>query len=205
MRTGPAAEQLRYSPSYVRQLIREGKLRAAKVGYRLWNVDPASVEEYKLARDGPGPSERGKAGAQPGTMDEAASGKVQPAQQKTSAFSDQDAEAAIEELEKEYIRLGDKALNMAQLFWRMGQFFLNGIEFASIFPTLMGFLPEASDGETANAPNEAFQKLMFNLRVLQLVRDENRQGFRRGYTVVVTTELGASVFQTLQNRGWSTH
>lgn len=50
MTTNDAAARLGVSRARVLQMIEEGKLKAEKVG-RDWQVDPASVEEFKRQRE----------------------------------------------------------------------------------------------------------------------------------------------------------
>jgi len=91
---------------------------------------------------------------------------------------------------------------MARLFWWLSDFLLAGMEPGSIFPTAMAVLPKGASDGGAKASNYISTQLMFKLRSLRLVRDENRTRGERGYTVVVCTELGARVVQALMARKW---
>ncbi len=53
-----AASLSGYHPEHLRELIREGKVKARKV-VTVWQIDRASLEAYKLAADKSGDKRRG--------------------------------------------------------------------------------------------------------------------------------------------------
>jgi hypothetical protein len=117
--------------------------------------------------------------------------------------SDSEENIARHLVKKNAAMLAGKSVSMAQLFWFLGEFFLAGIDPASIFPSVLTRLTAGSDDEKAAVANCAASELMFELRRLQLVRNENRYGVMgRGYSVVVATELGARVMMHLQSPNW---
>ena len=193
MRTGKAAERLGISEPRVRQLIGSGDLKAEKMGPRLWNVDPDSVEAYKLKRDGR---------EQIGEKEPASPGTAQASSERVSAVSDAQVGELIEDLEQDGIAVAGNFASMARLFWWLSDFLLAGMEPGSIFPTAMAMLPKGAPDGGAKASNYVSSELMFKLRLLRLVKDENRTRGQRGYTVVVCTELGAMVVQALVARKW---
>jgi hypothetical protein len=104
--------------------------------------------------------------------------------------------SVISELESDTVRLGGHSVNMATLFWKLGQRFLQGIQPGSIngtiYTTFQGAYPEES--------RKAEENLMSKLRLLELVRDDQRQHLDKGYTVIITTSLGASVLRELAKK-----
>ena len=105
--------------------------------------------------------------------------------------------SVISELESNIINLGGQSTNMARLFWRLGQRFLDGMYPNSIFSNIHTIFQEANPDEC----HEAERRLMFKLRSAKLIRDDQRQHLRTGYTVIITTDLGASVINEL-DRKW---
>jgi len=104
--------------------------------------------------------------------------------------------SVISELESNIINLGGQSTNMARLFWSLGQLFLQGIQTDSIFPTILTILKEANVDEY----HKAEQNLIFKLRSLQLIHDEQRQYGIKGYIFTITTDLGASVINELAKK-----
>jgi excisionase family DNA binding protein len=204
MKTDDAARRLNCTSGHVRHLLRKKILKGTKVGPRRWEADRESVEAYRLVVESP-KSER-PSGTAGGLLTEETQRPDKETSPESTAgrTSESDSEAAnlIPELEADVIVVADKRVNMAQLFWALSRFFLDGLERGSIFPTVMEFLPEGSADERAAAANEAVRKLMFALRTLELVHDENRQYGRRGQTVVACTTLGARVIRALRSKGW---
>ena len=203
MKTNEVAKILGYTPNYVRQLIGERKLKATRNGPRLFNVDSQSVKDFLRRREGDQaeePAEKdGKASSEEATLAGSGSSHVPAAETR----ADSEVAAAIAELEADSIVVAGEPVSIAQLFWALSQFYLDGLEPVSVFPTLMQALPECNPGDRAAAANEALRKLTFHLSTLQLVAHENRQSLRGGYTVIVCTPLGAKVIRSLQSKGWT--
>jgi hypothetical protein len=178
MNTADAAKKLGYTAPYVTQLIRQRKLDAKRRGPRSWDVNPKSIEKFISIHE-----EIGRSWLLTGSTPEIPAEIVK----------------IIEELEEEHIVINDKRLSIAELFQGLGQYFLAGIQPGSIFPPLAMTLP-ATNEDNGEIANEAYRKLMNGLRTLELVHDENRQTGRKGYTVTVTTDLGAKVIRALQSK-----
>lgn len=102
-------------------------------------------------------------------------------------------ERAISALESDIISLGGQSINMARLFWVMGQHFLRGIQPDNIFSSIRTIFQEANADEL----NKAEPKLIFKFRTLQLIHDEQRQHRTTGYTLTIATPLGHSVMNEL--------
>ena len=99
----------------------------------------------------------------------------------------------ISELESDIIGLDGQSINMARLFWAMGQCFLRGINPNSIFSAIRTIFQEAH----ADEYHKAEQNLVYKLRLLQLIRDEQRRHGTTGYIETITTSLGTSVIEKL--------
>jgi len=107
-----------------------------------------------------------------------------------------EVESAISELKSEIISVSGQSVSLAGLFWAMGQDFLRGINHNGIF----GVIHEAFQKPTGEAGKEvakAEEKLMYKLRLLKIVRDEQRQQGDKGFIATVTTSLGDSVIKKL--------
>ena len=104
--------------------------------------------------------------------------------------------SAISELESEIVSLGGQYINIARLFWYLGEHFLRGIPSDSIFSTMRPIFEKANADEL----NKAERSLMFKLRSLQLIRDEQRQHKTTRYIVTISTDLGASVINELAKK-----
>lgn len=107
--------------------------------------------------------------------------------------------SVISELESETISVGEQSINMARLFWAMGQHFLRGINTEGIFSAVHEIFQRPT-GEVSKGVAKAEQNLMYKLRLLQLVRDEQRQHRTTGYMVTTTTCLGDSVIKELAKK-----
>ena len=107
--------------------------------------------------------------------------------------------SVISELESETISVGEQSINMARLFWAMGQHFLRGINTEGIFSAVHEIF-ERPTGEVSKGVAKAEQNLMYKLRLLQLVRDEQHQHRTTGYMVTTTTCLGDSVIKELAKK-----
>jgi len=108
-------------------------------------------------------------------------------------------EDAIQELERGTVTLGGHPVSMVRIFlWFSPQLLGGHLEVGSLFHLIRSSFESASNAEC----NTAEQTLMFKLRSLQLVHDEQRQHLVKGYTVIVTTSLGTQVVHTLVRRGW---
>lgn len=107
--------------------------------------------------------------------------------------------SVISELESETNSVGEQSINMARLFWAMGQHFLRGINTEGIFSAVHEVF-ERPTGEVSKGVAKAEQNLMYKLRLLQLVRDEQHQHGTTGYMVTTTTCLGDSVIKELAKK-----
>jgi hypothetical protein len=105
-------------------------------------------------------------------------------------------ENAISELESAIIILGGQSTDMATLFWKLGRHFLQGIQPEGIFWVMHKIFPEDRGPETAKAE----ENLMYKLRALQLIHDEQRQHGIKGYTLTMATPLGTSVIRELAKK-----
>jgi hypothetical protein len=104
--------------------------------------------------------------------------------------------SVISELESDIISLGGQSINIARLFWRLGQRFLEGMFPNSISSSIGTIFQEANADEC----NKAEQNLMSELRLSQLIHDEQRQHMKTGYTLTIATPLGISVIKELKTR-----
>lgn len=105
---------------------------------------------------------------------------------------------AISELESDVIKLGGQSITMAELFWKMGDHFLE-----SILPgSIPGNIYEVVEGADKDECNEAWGNLKKRLRLLLLICDAERPHPYKGtgYTVITTTPLGASVLNELDKK-----
>lgn len=104
-------------------------------------------------------------------------------------------ESAIADLESAVISLGGQSTNMAKLFWKMGNHFLEGIQPGST----PGNIYKVVEGADNDDCNKAWGNLKKRLRLLQLICDAQRPHPHKGtgYTVIITTSLGASVIKEL--------
>ena len=107
-----------------------------------------------------------------------------------------DVESAILELESGIVSLGGQLVSMAKLFWILGQHFVRGIRPDSIFHIICTIYQKANADEC----NKAEQNLVFKLRSLQLIHDEQRQHRTTGYTLTIATLLGSSVINELAKK-----
>jgi len=105
-------------------------------------------------------------------------------------------EGAISELESGIVSLGGQSINMAKLFWILGQHFLRGIQSDSIFSIIHTTFQKANTDEWGKAE----QNLVFKLRSLQLIHDEQCQHRMTGYTLTIATPLGSSVINELAKK-----
>lgn len=105
-------------------------------------------------------------------------------------------EDAISELESDIVSLGGQPINMARLFWIMGQHFLRGIQPDGIFSIIHTIFQKANADEWSKAE----RNLVFKLRSLQLIHDEQRQHRTTGYTLTIATPLGSSVINELAKK-----
>lgn len=201
MDTKEAARILNCDPGHVTRLIRNHTLKAEKIGPRFWDVDPKSVEEYRKYVEAQ-LEDTDPAANQP-TSGITCPGADSPQGSSNSKILEPDPilDDAMRELQEDNVVVSNKSISLAHIFLMLGQFFLNGIQYESIFPTLIQSISGEDENEKGIAANEAMRKLMFKLRTLELVRDENRQGVRGGYTVIVTTSLGARVIRSLRSKG----
>ena len=104
--------------------------------------------------------------------------------------------SAISELESDIIRLGERSISMATLFWKMRELLLNGIPAG----TLPGSIYTTFEGANGDECNKAWGSLMYRLRLLQLIDDRQCQHGIKGYTKIITTSLGTSVLNELEKR-----
>ena len=103
---------------------------------------------------------------------------------------------AISELESNIIILGGQSINMATLFWKIGESFLDGILPRSI----PGSIYSVVQGANKKDCDKAFDNLKRRLRLLGLIDDKQRQIRSTGYKEIQTTPLGASVLNELEKR-----
>jgi len=105
---------------------------------------------------------------------------------------------AISELESDVIKLGGQCITMADLFWKTGDRFLEGILPGSI----PGNIYEVVEGAEKTECNKAWGNLKKRLRLLLLIFDAERPHPHKGtgYTVITTTPLGASVLNELDKK-----
>ncbi len=122
--------------------------------------------------------------------------------ESATAGPNQEVAELIGELENEGWLMADKVVSQAELFWMLSEFFLAGMEQSSIFPTAMAALATGTQDERGRAANYVARELVFKLRALGLVRDENRMQRQRGYSVVVCTELGVRAVRALMAKKW---
>jgi len=106
--------------------------------------------------------------------------------------------SAISELESDVIKLGGQSIEMAKLFWKMGDHFLEGILPGSI----PGNIYKVIEGADKDDCNKAWGNLKKRLRLLQLICDAERPHPHKstGYTLIITTTLGASVLTELDKK-----
>ena len=106
--------------------------------------------------------------------------------------------SVISELESNIINLGGQSINMAMLFWKMGDHFLEGIQPGAT----PGNIYKVVEGADKDDCNKAWGNLKKRLRLLQLVCDAQRPHPHKGtgYTVIITTSLGASVLNELDKK-----
>ena len=107
-------------------------------------------------------------------------------------------ESAISDLESAVISLGGQSIDMATLFWKMGDHFLE-----SILPgSIPGNIYEVVEGADKGECNKAWGNLKKRLRLLLLICDAERPHPYKGtgYTVITTTPLGASVLNELDKK-----
>ncbi len=204
MRTDEAAQILRYAKSYITELIRDGKLKGTKIGLRFWDVDPKSVEEYQSLMEGTRAITPVESSNQP--MKEPTQLVEQEHVKSTTVngidITETETINMVQELEKRSYFTDGTNVNFARMFWMLSQFFMDGIEPASIFPTLLQVVPVNDPEKKANATSETLRMLMFELRTLGLVHDEQRWSRKTGYMVIVVTEKGLKVLRVLETRGW---
>ena len=201
MNTKEAAYILKCTRGHVAYMLNSGKLTGRK-GLRGWNSYPESVEKYRLIVEGPQSEPTDQTADLPTAERTPDSGDNHSQEPRENIITETDSLVAniVSELEEDAVAVAGKRITMAQLFYMLSQYFLNGIEPGSIFPSLLECLPQGDEHKRANEVNEAFRKLMFELRTLQLVHDENRIQGTRGYTITVSTTLGAKVIRALQKR-----
>lgn len=106
--------------------------------------------------------------------------------------------SAISDLESNIINLGGESINMAILFWKMGDHFLEGIQPGNI----PGDIYKVVEGVDTDECNKAWGNLKKRLRLLDLICDAQRPHPHKGtgYRVIVTTSLGASVLNELDKK-----
>ena len=105
---------------------------------------------------------------------------------------------AMADLESAVISLGGQSTNMAMLFWRLGDYFLEGI----LPHSTPGNIYEVVEGADKDECNEAWGNLKKRLRLLLLIGDAERPHPHKStrYKVITTTPLGASVLNELDKR-----
>jgi hypothetical protein len=103
--------------------------------------------------------------------------------------------SAISELESNVVKLGGQSIKMAELFWKMRDHFLEGIQPGSI----PGDIYRIFEGADKHDCNKAWGNLKKRLRLLDLICDAQRPHPYKGteYRVIVTTSLGTSVINEL--------
>ena len=106
--------------------------------------------------------------------------------------------SAISGLESEVIKLGGQSIKMAELFWKMGDHFLEGI----LPGSTPGNIYKVVEGAAKDDCNKAWGNLKKRLRLLQLICDAERPHPHKGtgYTVIITTSLGVSVLNELDKK-----
>lgn len=105
---------------------------------------------------------------------------------------------AISELESDVIKLGGQSITMAELFWKMGDNFLE-----KILPgSTPGKIYEVVEGADKDECGKVWGNLKKRLRLLLLICDAENPHPHKGtrYTVITTTPLGASVLNELDKR-----
>jgi len=106
---------------------------------------------------------------------------------------------AIRELEREVIKLGGKDIDMAHLFWRMGEIFLGeGMRPGGIY----GGIYEVVKGADKDECDKAWGNLIKRLSLLQLICDKEYPHPHKstGYIRIKLTSLGTSVLNELDKR-----
>jgi len=107
--------------------------------------------------------------------------------------------SAVLGLESEDTTVGEQSISMAGLFWGIGRHFVEGVNSSQIFP-LVARVFERQTGEESKQAAKVAEKLTYKLRLLQIIRDEQRQQGHTGYMVTVTTSLGDSVLKELAKK-----
>jgi hypothetical protein len=106
--------------------------------------------------------------------------------------------SAISALESDVIELSGQYITMAELFWKMGDRFLEDI----LPHSIPGNIYEMVEGADKDECNKAWADLKKRLRLLLLICDAERPHPHKstGYTVITTTPLGASVLNELDKK-----
>jgi hypothetical protein len=107
-------------------------------------------------------------------------------------------ESAISDLESAVISLGGQSIDMATLFWKLGDNFLG-----SMLPgSIPGNIYEVVEGADKEECNKAWGNLMKRLRLLLLICDAESPHPHKAtrYKVITTTPLGVSVLNELDKR-----
>lgn len=106
--------------------------------------------------------------------------------------------SAISELESEVIKLGGQYITMAELFWKMGDRFLEKIQPGST----PGDIYEVVEGADKDECRKVWGNLKKRLRLLLLICDAENPHPYKGtrYAVITTTPLGAWVLNELDKK-----
>lgn len=106
--------------------------------------------------------------------------------------------SVISELELDVIKLGGQSITMAELFWKMGDHFLERIPPGST----PGNIYEVVEGADKDECNKAWGHLKKRLRLLLLIYDAESPHPHKGtrYKVITTTPLGTSVLNELAKK-----
>ncbi len=117
-------------------------------------------------------------------------------EQKEMTTGETEIQNIIKQLELDVMTINDEDVSMASLFWNMRVNFQNGFLTADkVFPVVSSILTEAN----LEVKNEATSRLLYRLRTLELIRDEQRYQGNKGYVVLVATSLGNQVIKALDN------
>lgn len=111
-----------------------------------------------------------------------------------------EVESAISELESDTISVGDRCIDMARVFWAMGQYLVRGVETKGLHLAIWEVFQKPT-GEESKGINEAERELMYKLKLLQLVSNEERLSGNSRCMATVTTSVGDSVIKEL-NKKW---
>jgi hypothetical protein len=108
--------------------------------------------------------------------------------------------SAILDLESKIINLGGQSINMAMLFWRLGEYFLGGIKPGNIHGIIVSIFEEVGVYAGVDECSQVERNLMSRLRLLQLIENRQCWHLHTGYIEIFATSLGASVIKELEKK-----